>query len=255
MRNPSQYWAVIPARGGSKGVPRKNLKPLADHPLVAYSIGSALASGVFARVLVSTDDPEIAEAARAHGAEVPGLRPAELASDTAPLGEVILKEIDRWVSASGHTPAGYAVLLPTFPFRTPQMLSHAADLLHKHTIVSTFRPVSYPTEGWWQRHNGHFEPVRGYGRPMRGIRPTGHINAFRYFPPDARWTVDPRRARALLDEWVRTGEMEPPQSPVGRIMIEDPVQMLDIDHPDDWAAAEWILRKGWYAPSLQAVAP
>ena len=73
--------AFIPARGGSKGLPRKNILPLAGRPLVAWTIGQALASGVFDTVMVSTDDEEIAGVARSHGAEVPALRPAHLAKD------------------------------------------------------------------------------------------------------------------------------------------------------------------------------
>src|SRR5690242_14371761 len=87
--------AVIPARGGSKRIPRKNIKPFCGKPIMAWSIEAARASGLFDAILISTDDDEIAAVARAHGADVPFVRPAELADDFTPMLPVVAHAI-RW---------------------------------------------------------------------------------------------------------------------------------------------------------------
>lgn len=119
MSTPLKTLAVIPARGGSKGVPRKNIRPVCGKPLIAYSIETALAAkGLFHRVLVSTDDAEIAEVSKRCGAEVPFLRPAELANDKAPMIPVIQHAI-RYAEADERMRYDWVCLLqPTEPFRT-----------------------------------------------------------------------------------------------------------------------------------------
>src|SRR5690349_11475180 len=104
---------LIPARGGSKGIPRKNIKPIAGKPLIAWTIEAALAARGLDGVVVTTEDPEIAEVARAYGAEVPFLRPMELAADETPGIDPVLHALDM-------LPGFDAVLLlqPTSPLRT-----------------------------------------------------------------------------------------------------------------------------------------
>jgi N-acylneuraminate cytidylyltransferase len=115
--------ALIPARGGSQRVPGKNVRVLAGHPLIAYSIASALESGLFTSVVVSTDSEEIAEVARRYGAEVPGLRPADLATSTSPDIEWVLHAmVDRREDA-------FALLRPTSPFRTAATIRRAWEQL------------------------------------------------------------------------------------------------------------------------------
>jgi CMP-N,N'-diacetyllegionaminic acid synthase len=111
--------AVIPARGGSKGVPRKNIRPVCGKPLIAYTIESALAAHhLLHRVLVSTEDEEIAAMARQYGAEVPFLRPTELAADQTPTLPVLQHAV-RFVEAQDHVTLDWVLLLqPTAPFRT-----------------------------------------------------------------------------------------------------------------------------------------
>lgn len=113
--------ALVPARGGSVRVPGKNIFPLAGHPLIAYTIAAALESGVFADVVVSTDDERTAEVAREYGATVPGLRPAELATPTSP-------DID-WVlhAMQSRGDDAFAILRPTSPFRTAATIVRAWD--------------------------------------------------------------------------------------------------------------------------------
>jgi CMP-N-acetylneuraminic acid synthetase len=121
--------AVIPARGGSKGVPRKNIRPLAGKPLIAYSIETALAvRDLLYRVVVSTDDAEIAAVARAHGAEVPFMRPAELAHDKAPQLPVLQHAARTIEEQDGVTLDWVLLLQPTAPLRTPDDVRAAIAL-------------------------------------------------------------------------------------------------------------------------------
>lgn len=134
--------ALIPARGGSKGIPRKNLALLGDRPLIAWTIESALASRQFGRLIVSTDDPEIAEVARREGAEVPFLRPAEFSGDVAPAIGVIRHALETMdFGLLGSIPF-VAYLQPTSPFRTAAQLRKAVELFEDHrpdTLVSVQR--------------------------------------------------------------------------------------------------------------------
>jgi N-acylneuraminate cytidylyltransferase len=108
---------LIPARGGSKGLPRKNVRPLAGKPLIAYSIETALSSKLIDRVIVSTDDPEIADVARTHGAEVPFLRPAELARDDSPEWLTWRHAIRTLQEEPGTRVATLVCVSPTSPLR------------------------------------------------------------------------------------------------------------------------------------------
>lgn len=116
--------AIIPARAGSKGVPGKNIRPIAGLPLIAWSIRQALDVAAIDRVVVSTDSEAIAAVAREHGAEVPFLRPAGLAGDAAPTEPVVLHALD-WYKASGFDAATVVLLQPTSPLRLPGTLASA----------------------------------------------------------------------------------------------------------------------------------
>lgn len=116
--------AIIPARGGSKGVPRKNSKLLGDKPLLAYSIEQAKASNAFAKIIVSTDDEELAAMARAFGAEVPFIRPPELANDTATSISVVQHAVAFLASKNEFFDA-VCLLQPTSPFRKKGFIAKA----------------------------------------------------------------------------------------------------------------------------------
>lgn len=118
--------AVIPARGGSKGVPRKNIRDFAGRPLIAHTIVAARAMKCAARVVVSTDDAEIADVARAHGAEVPFLRPAELAADETPTLPV-LRDLLMRLAGEPYAPHLVVLLQPTSPLRTARHIDDALD--------------------------------------------------------------------------------------------------------------------------------
>lgn len=121
------FLAIIPARGGSKGLPGKNLRPLAGKPLIAWSIEAARGAASIGRVVVSTDDEAIAEVARRHGAEVPFLRPAELALDDTPTLPVLQDTIRR-LGEAGYRPDAVVTLQPTSPLRTARHIDEATAL-------------------------------------------------------------------------------------------------------------------------------
>lgn len=119
---------VITARGGSKGVPGKNIKPLLGKPLIAYTIEAAKNSGVFDRLILSTDDPKIAEVARQYGCEVPFLRPAELAQDKTPHLPVMQHAIQWLKDNQQYQPDYITILQPTSPLRQPFHIQEAVAL-------------------------------------------------------------------------------------------------------------------------------
>lgn len=121
--------AVIPARGGSKGLPGKNLRLLAGRPLIAYSIDDALACRAVDRVVVSTDSEEIAASARAHGAEAPFLRPAALAADETPTLPVLRHVVEELWRREGYRPDLVVVLQPTSPLRGPAAVAEAVRMM------------------------------------------------------------------------------------------------------------------------------
>ena len=136
--------ALIPARGGSKRIPRKNIRPFRGRPMIAWSIAAAQAAGCFDRILVSTDDEEIAEVASRHGAEVPFLRPAHLADDQATTQAVVLHTV-QWCEQQGLAVEAVCCLYATAPFVQPGDLAQAADLLEHAPLQSfVFTATSFP---------------------------------------------------------------------------------------------------------------
>ena len=139
---------LIPARAGSKRVPRKNILPLAGHPLIAYTICSTRASGVFDRIIVSTDSELIRKIAVHYGAEAPFLRPAEFATSTSPDIEWIkhaLSQLDKTYDA-------FAILRPTSPFRQPEMIQRAWKQFLSVPHIDSLRAVElsrqHPGKMW-----------------------------------------------------------------------------------------------------------
>lgn len=159
MPEGSHVVAVIPARGGSKGLPRKNVRLLAGKPLIAYSIEAAKASALVDRVIVSTDDPEVAEVARRSGAEVPFLRPAELAQDLTPTEPVLAHAVEWLEKREGYRVDIVLFLQPTDIFRKPQLIDETVrKLLQNSDLDSVF--VATPThKNFWRKN-----PKGGYDR-------------------------------------------------------------------------------------------
>ncbi len=134
--------AIIPARGGSKRIPRKNIKDFLGKPIIAYSINSALDSGVFDEVMVSTDDIEIAEIAEHYGASVPFYRSPEMSNDMAMTAPVLIEVLDKYKQL-GKEFEYVACIYPTAPFITPKILKESMELLIKSNVDSVLPIVRY----------------------------------------------------------------------------------------------------------------
>jgi len=134
--------AVIPARGGSKRIPRKNIKPFRGKPMIAWSIEAAQQSRLFERILVSTDDPEIADVARQYSAEVPFVRPAELSNDHAGTTEVIA-HATRWAQAQGWPLTAVCCIYATAPFVRTEDLARAWHALERGDWAYAFSATDF----------------------------------------------------------------------------------------------------------------
>lgn len=223
--------ALVPARGGSKRLPRKNVLPLGGRPLIRWSIDAARDSGVCVDVLVSTDDEEIAQTARAAGAMVPWLRPAELATDTAGSAGVIAHALAWYEQTHGAVDA-VLLLQPTSPFRSAAAIRGAvrtyADQTGttRHPVVSVSPAASHPAWTFaWQ--DGELRPSLGW-EPLalrsQDLTPAYALNGALYVIP----AEDARTARPI----VRPGVLP--------FVMTDARESLDIDTADDWAlASHW----------------
>ena len=139
---------LIGARGGSKGIPRKNLVDLAGHPLIYYTFTEALKSESLDRVVLTTDDAEIAELARTCGVEVPFLRPEHLASDTASLADAIEHAVEWLREHDGYVPDALLLLQPTSPLRQAKHIDEAIALFERENAGSVIG-LSPPQEHPW----------------------------------------------------------------------------------------------------------
>ncbi|MGN6753997.1 MAG: acylneuraminate cytidylyltransferase family protein [Intrasporangium sp.] len=136
---------IIPARGGSKGLPGKNIRPLAGLPLIAHSLRAAALSPAVTRCIVSTDSAEIAEVARAHGGDVPFLRPAALAGDDIPMAPVVRHALESVEREEGRPYDAVLLLDPTSPARVPSQFDEASRRLAQDASLDGVVSVSEPT--------------------------------------------------------------------------------------------------------------
>ncbi len=153
--------AIIQARGGSKGIPGKNIRPLLDKPLIAWTIEAAKQSKRVSRVIVSTDSEEIAEIAKAHGAEVPFLRPKEFATDGAKSVSLLAHALNWLREHEGYTPNLVVQLKPTNPLRTGEHIDTCIELFtHSHNLdaVITVTPSPAHPLKTWKFSNEYLEP-------------------------------------------------------------------------------------------------
>ena len=154
---PPRVLAVIPARGGSKGLPGKNIRPMWGLPLIAHSVRAAAMTPEVTRCVVTTDSAEIADVVRAHGGEAPFLRPAELAADDTPMAPVVRHALEWVESDEGGSYDAVLLLDPTSPARVPSQLADAVRRLATTPALDGVISVSEPT----------FNPV------WVGVRPDG----------------------------------------------------------------------------------
>jgi len=150
--------AIIPARGGSKRIPRKNIKDFLGKPIIAYSIEAALKSGLFDEVMVSTDDKEIAEIAIKYGAKVPFLRSDKNADDHATTVDVLIEVMEKY-KAQGRTFENIACLYPSAPFTTSNKLKEAYTILISKKLDAVFpvMPFSFPIQRSLKMNEGKLD--------------------------------------------------------------------------------------------------
>ncbi|OSM00114.1 acylneuraminate cytidylyltransferase family protein [Magnetofaba australis] len=155
--------AIIPARGGSKGLPRKNVLKLRGKPLVAYPIAAAMASGACDRVFVTTDDAEIADAAREAGADVPFLRPADLAADVTTMEATLQQALEAYEAHTGETFEIVVFLTPTDVFREPEWIAKAVELMKADPALESAFAGRPDFKNYWEPlPDGGWQRVRSY---------------------------------------------------------------------------------------------
>jgi len=228
--------ALIPARAGSKRVLDKNIKLLGSHPLLAYTIGAALESGIFNKIIVSTDSEQYAELARSYGAEVPFLRPAHLATATSP-------DID-WVEftlqqlhVQGQDFDCFSLLRPTSPFRQAKTIRRAWFEFLSDRSIDSLRAVEK-----CQQHPGKMWVLRGSRMfplmPLTPVEQPWHSNQYAALPEvfvqnaslEMAWT------RVVLQGRTIGGHVFKP-------FITEALEGFDINTPDDWMLAECYLAR------------
>lgn len=237
--------AIIPARGGSKGIPRKNIKSFAGHPLIAYSIAAGVQAESVTRVIVSTDDEEIAAVAREYGAEVPFLRPAELAQDQT-LDLPVFQHALRWLEEhEGYRPEVVVQLRPTSPVRPPHLVDEAVRILLEHPEADSVRgvvPAGQNPHKMWR-----IDPQTGVMKNLLDVPGVEEpYNAPRQILPPVYWQTG--HIDAIRPRVIHAGSMS------GRVILPvmvDPAYTVDIDTPKDWARSEWLV---WYS-DLEIVYP
>jgi CMP-N-acetylneuraminic acid synthetase len=227
---------VVTARGGSKGIPGKNLKLLAGRPLIAYSIEAARQSGVFERLILSTDDPAIADCARALGCDVPFMRPAELARDDTVHLDVMKHAVEWMRDRAGYTPRLAMILQPTSPLRTAEDICGAVALIEASGADSVVSVSEVPA---------HYNPMRtlsiddrGFARLLVTGQPVrARINRRQDMP--AAWTMN--GAIYLFRTAVLFGAEPSLYGDRTAAYVMSAESGLSIDEPEDWQAAERAL--------------
>jgi len=236
MSEISRIIAIVPARGGSKSLPRKNIRTLAGHPLLAYSIAAGMQAESVDRVIVSTDDEEIAQVARQYGADIPFIRPEALAQDETTDFPVFKHALDWLKQHEAYSPEIVIQLRPTSPLRPPNCIDQAVMLLQKHPEAHSVRGVipsgQNPYKMWRLNNEGRLQPLLldGFEEPYNMPRQklpqtywqTGHIDVIR---------------RETIETGSMSGEVILP-------LILDPRYAVDIDNERDHERAEWLIRQG-----------
>ncbi len=223
---------IIPARGGSKGVPRKNIRLLAGKPLIAYTIEAALAAKSLDRVIVSTDEKEIARVAKEYRAEVPFLRPKHLANDTTPDLPIFQHALQYLEDNEGYKPDIIVHLRPTTPFKSGKLIDEAVNKLISTGAdgIRTVCLVDYHPY-WMKKLEGDrilpfMELDKEY--PRRQDLPPVY---------EANGVVDVTRRKFIMDEGRMLGDDI-------RAIFMEPIPSLDIDSELDFLVAEKILEEG-----------
>jgi len=222
--------ALIPARGGSKGIPRKNIKKLAGHPLIAYSISAGLLAESVDRTLVTTDDPEIADIAREYGADVPFLRPVDLAGDDTRDLQVFQHALSWLKDQEDYQPDLVVQLRPTSPFRPPALIDQAVNIMLDNPQATSVRGVvsskQNPYKMWKVQENGKMLPLLGIDQPEPYNMPRQEL-------PKTFWQTG--HIDVIRSETILKGSMTGEQIYSCQI---DPLFSIDLDNLLDWQRAE-----------------
>ena len=227
--------AIIPARGGSKGIPRKNIVNLCGKPLIAYSIEQALASKWINRVIVSTDDEEIADIARKYGADVPFMRPKEFAQDLSPDIDVFRHALEWLQTNEGYIPDIVLNHRPICPIRKVETIDRAIELFVNTPEADSLRSVCIPSQTpykMWKIVNGYMKPLlklAGVAEPF---------NLPRQDLPEVYWQlgyVDMVRAEVITQKGKMSGDK------ILAFIIDE--EWVDIDYEEDIVEAEKLLMK------------
>ena len=226
--------AVIPARGGSKRIPRKNIKDFCGKPMIVWSIEAAKASGSFDHIIVSTDDSEIAELAKEHGAEVPFIRPAELSDDYVGTGDVVKHTVEWAIKNLGKKPEYVCTIYATAPFIKPTDIIKGLKLLQENDCQIVFTVTSFPF------------PIQ---RAIK-IKDNGRVQMFQ---PEHFMTrsqdLEPAYHDAAQLYWAKTNAVLNNVSAFSEVSIPLTLprhQVQDIDTVEDWQRAE-LMFKAWNA--------
>lgn len=222
--------AVIPARGGSKRIPGKNIRPFCGKPMIAWSIEAALESGCFDRVIVSTDSNDVAETAKRHGAEIPFMRPAHLSDDMAGTLPVMAHAVEALIGPESRKDSLVCCLYATAPFVRPDDIARGFECLSRSDADYAFSVTSYPY------------PIQ---RSLK-LTPDGRIGMFW---PSSFHT----RSQDLEEAWHDAGQFYWGRAEAwlcerlifcsGSVPVKLPRHRVqDIDTPDDWARAEWLFK-------------
>lgn len=228
--------AIIPARGGSKSIPLKNIKLFCGKPLVTHSIQTALECSSIDRTIVSTDSQVIAEVARQAGAEVPFLRPDNFSQDDTLDFPVFIHCLEWLKTQENYEPDLVVHLRPTSPLRDPQMIEQAIQLLKEDRNADAVRAVCEPSQNpfkmWELGENGYLTPLvkteieEQYNQPRQKLPTIYWQNGY----------VDITRVRTLLEKRSMTGTFIRP-------LIVEPEHLLDIDNELTFRLAEMIYEK------------
>lgn len=231
---------IIPARGGSKGIPMKNIRPLGGKPLLSYMIQAALKSKI-ERTVVSTENKKIATIAKEYGAEVPFMRPRELATDTASSLSVLLHSLKYMEEKEGYRPDAIAFLQPTAPFCTWKHIDAALEMLLNSDVDSVIGVCESEHHPYFiyemDRENNLGEIIKMKDKPLRR----------QDIPPMFRLTDAPIISRRrYFDKVTERSACFNPDSMKGLVM--DRASSIDINDELDFLFAEFVIKSGLFKP-------
>jgi len=227
--------AIIPARGGSKGIKRKNLVDFLGKPLVAHSIEHALGCPNITRTIVSTDDDEIAGVSRSFGAEVPFIRPPELAQDDVLDWPVFVHALEFLAKKENYSPEIIVHLRPTTPYRKPEWIAEAVALLLEHPKAHSVRSVSAPEKHPYRMFKidaeGYLEPIMKHEHPEPYLLRRQDLPKVYYY----NCVIDVTRPSTIFKRKSMTGNRIVPY-------VQNPEQVFDIDSSRDLVVAQFLVK-------------